>query len=41
MKKTQIIKKVKKFLTEYENCKLDYQVAEKLFEELDAESVRV
>lgn len=39
MKKTQIIKKIEKFLTEYENCKLDYQVAKKLFEELDAENL--
>lgn len=39
MKKTQIINKIKNFLKEYENCKLDYQVAKKLFDALDDENV--
>lgn len=39
MKKVQVIKEIQKFLKEYENSMLDYQVAAKLFEMLDKENL--
>lgn len=39
MKKVQVIKEIQKFLKEYENSMLDYQVAKNLFEMLDKENL--